>query len=94
MSPQKFSSQARPAACWRRAIIPVGAESDKLPGRAAGTLQEVANFMEQVKPDRRTAVFGRRMLTFRFQKWYLGAATELRETFAPLLPSQPNAAEC
>ena len=50
--------------------------------------------MEQAKPDCRTAVLGRRMLTFRFWKWRLGVANKLRETLSPLLPLQPNAVDC
>ena len=92
--PQKPSTQARPAACWRRAILPAGPKSDKLPERAAGRLQEVVNVMEKAKPNCRAAAFSRRMLTFRFQKWYLGVANKLRETLAPLLPSQPSAVDC
>ena len=94
MLPRRSSNQARPAASWRRGILPDGAESDKLPERATGTLQEAVGVMGKVKPDCRPAVFGRRMLTFRFQKWYLGVANKLRETLAPLLPFQPNAADC
>ena len=60
--PRKSSNQARPAACWRREILPAGAESDKLPERAAGMLQGVVNVMGKAKPDCRTAGFGRRML--------------------------------
>ena len=47
-----------------------------------------------MEADCRRAVFGRRLLTFRFQKWYLGVATELRETLVSLLPPKPNAADC
>ena len=65
-----------------------------MPGRATGMMEEVANVMGAVKTDCRRAVFGRRLLTFRPHKWYLGVATKLRETLAPLLPSKPNAADC
>ena len=73
---------------------PDGAGSDKLSERATGLLQEVANFAEKAKPGCRPAVFGRRMLTFRFQKRYLGVANKLRETLVLLLLLRPNAVHC
>ena len=61
--------------------------------RAAGLLQEIAKIMENVRTNCRRAVFGRRLVACKFQKWFLGAARKLRDILAPLLPSGPNAVE-
>ena len=49
--------------------------------------------MGDVKVDCRRAVFGRHVMTFQSQGWYLGAAQKLRELLAPFSPNEPDAVE-
>ena len=70
------SNHVRPAACWRREILPDGVGPDKLSERVTGMLEEVADVVEKVKPDCRRGALGRRMFSLRFQKWCLGAANK------------------
>ena len=47
MLPLRPSNPVRPASRWRRESLPEGVEPEKLPERATGMLEEVANVMER-----------------------------------------------
>ena len=83
----------RSAPHWKCAVRRDGQGPKALSERATGMLEEVVKAKDHVKADCRRAVFGRRVLTFRLQGWYLGAAKNLREISAPSLSPEPNAVE-
>ena len=76
---------ARPAPHWKRVIRREYAGPQALSERATGVLEEAVKVMGYVKAVCRRAVFGRRVLTFRFQGRYLGAAKNLRGILVLLL---------
>ena len=87
------ANTARPASRWKRSVRKGGAGSPLLSDRAAGVSEEVARVMGDVKVDCRRAVFGRHVMTFQFQGWFLGAAQKLREQLAPFSPNGSDAVE-
>ena len=87
------TNPVRPASRRKRPIRPKGEESPPAPDRAAGALEEVVEVMDHVEPVFRRAVFGRRVMSFQFQRWYLGIAKKMCEQLAPWLTEEVDAVE-
>ena len=85
------TNPARPAPRRKRPTRPKGEESPPAADRAAGALEEVVRVTGHVEAHCCRAVFGRRVMTFQSQCWYLGVAKKMCEQLAPPLTEEPDA---
>ena len=71
------STAPRPAARRRDEIHPAGPTNGRIPDRAAGVLGEALRATEVIPARRQSAVFRRRVLTFKFHRWFLSVAVKI-----------------
>ena len=79
------SNLPRPAVRWKQPARPPAGPPPQLPDRAAAASEEIDAAMGHVDAAYRAAVFRRNVMSFRLQRWYLGAGTDLRGNLADLL---------
>ena len=88
----KWKGPVHPAFARKREVSASSA-GPQLSDRATGVIKSVVGVVDTIKASRRKAAFGRKALAFHVRAMYLGLASKLRKTLAPMLPDAPNAAD-
>ena len=92
MMSNKWKGPVRPALSWKREVSANNA-GPPVSDRATGVIKSAVDVVDAIKDSRREAVFGREALPFYVRAMYLGLASRLRKTLAPMLPDVPDAVD-
>ena len=92
MMSSKWEGPVRPAFGWKRELSATH-DGQQVSDRATGVIKSVVGVIDTIKDSCRKAAFGRKLLSFRVRAMYLGLASKLCKTLAPMLPDVPDAVD-
>ena len=92
MMSNKWEGPAHPAFAWKRGLSAPN-DGQQVSDRATGVIESAVDVIDAIKESCRKAVFGRKILSFRTREMYVGLASKLRKTLAPMLQDVPDAVD-